>query len=94
MRCQWCGEPVRWVRSGDKWILIEERLTPYQKTERDDGRYVYTGEGYPIPGVPLPEERADEADGFRHRRHWCMKKPALPRPRTLSRKDKYRQMME
>ena len=40
--------------------------------------------------IILPEDRADEADGFAHMFHICPKKPSYHRPRPLTRREKFK----
>ena len=91
-KCAWCGRPIIWIRGPDgKKMPIENGFTPYR---RHDGRgwcnKLYTGAGGVIECHILPEDRADEADGFAHMFHICPKKPSYHRPRPLTRREKFK----
>lgn len=93
--CIWCGARILWIPgAGGKQIPVEARFTPYRRTERNNPDVLFTGAGGRIPCEILPEDRDREATGFAHRYHACPKKPVFRKRKPLTRKEKYREMME
>ena len=94
-KCKYCGARILWITSPEgRRIPIESRWTPY-KDRRFDGSTtapaLWLPDGARIPCTPLPEDRADEAEGYAHMGHVC---PAGYRPRKkrpLTRREMYRE---
>ena len=89
-KCQWCGKRILWIPGLEgKQIPVEAALAPYHRMPPEIAPIImFTGQGGRIPCEILSEERAGEADGFAHKYHACLKKPAKQQKMTWREKRK------
>ena len=89
--CIYCKKRIMFVPTERGVIPVEAGWTPFKKVDGQNLQALYTNDGFKIPCVILPEERADEAEGFAHIAHLCAKKPMPHRRQPLNRRSMLRE---
>ena len=82
--CIYCGKRIYFANTERGWIVLDAAFTPFKKATGQKANSLYTNEGIKIPCIILPEIQKDEADGFAHMAHICLKKPSGRRRKPLT----------